>query len=126
MADLEFEARLDRLFAEAPLLEDADVFARKVQSRLNRSWALRRVVIGGLGVVGGMIAVVQLAASGVIGRAEVLSTQSAKVLSIAFANHLPTHLFADTMPIGPDFVWAAIGLGAIALGLAVIRTIGEL
>src|SRR5579859_7056298 len=73
MADLEFEGRLDRLFAEAPMLGDAEAFARRVQSRLDRSWTLRRLLIGGLGVFGGLIAVVQLAASGVIGRAQVLS-----------------------------------------------------
>ncbi len=126
MADLEFEGRLDRLFAEAPIFGDADAFARRVQNRLDRSWALRRVMIGGLGVMGGLISVVQLAASGAISRAEVLSTQSAKVLSIAIANHLPAHLLSDSMPLGPEFIWAALGLGVVAVGLALMRTIGDL
>ena len=126
MADLEFETRLDRMFSDAPALGDADAFARKVQSRLDRSWTLRRVLIGGLGVMGGLIGVVQLAASGVIGRAEVLSTQSAKVMSIAMANHLPAHLFSDSMPVGSEFLWAGLALGAVALGLVVMRAIGDL
>ena len=126
MADLEFEGRLDRLFAEAPLLDDAGAFARRVQGRLDQSWALRRVLIGGLGVVGGLIAVVQLAASGVIGRAEVLSTQSAKVMTLAMANHVPTHMFMDSLPFSQAFLWAAIALAAVALGLALMRTIGDL
>ncbi|HEY2659670.1 MAG TPA: hypothetical protein VGI79_08110 [Caulobacteraceae bacterium] len=126
MADLEFESRLDRLFAETPALGDADGFARKIQSRLDRSWTLRRVMIGGLGVAAGLIAVVQLAASGVIGRAEIISTQSAKVLSIALANHLPAHLFSDSMPVGGDFIWAACALGAVVVALVVLRTVGDL
>ncbi|QUD88827.1 hypothetical protein [Phenylobacterium montanum] len=126
MADLEFDGRLDRLFAEAPAFGDAEAFARKVQNRLDRAWALRRLLIGGLGVFGGLIAVVQLAASGVIGRAQVLSTQSARVMSLAMANHVPTHLFGDSMPFGQDFIWVAIGLAAVAFGFAVLRTIGDL
>ncbi len=126
MADLELESRLDRLFAETPALDDADGFARRVQNRLDRSWTLRRVMIGGLGVAAGLIAVVQLVASGVINRAEIISTQSSKVLSIALANHLPAHLLSDTMPMGGDFMWAAAALGAVAVALVVLRMIGDL
>jgi amino acid transporter len=126
MADLEFEGRLDRLFAEAPALGDAEAFARRVQSRLDRSWVLRRGLIGGLGVVGGLIAVGQVAASGVLDRAKIISTQSSRVMSIALSNHLPAHLFSDVMPMGGDFMWALGALGVVALALFVIRTIGEL
>jgi hypothetical protein len=126
MADLELESRLDRLFAETPALGDEGAFARTVERRLDRSWTLRRLLIGGLGVAGGVIGVGQVAASGVVGRAEIISTQSAKVLSIAFANHLPAHLFSGSLPLGPDFLWAAGALCAVALGLAVMRAIGEI
>lgn len=126
MADLEFEGRLDRLFAETPPYADAELFARKVQSRLDRSWALRRGLIGGLGVIGGLIAVGQLAASGVISRAEIISHQSAKVASIAMANHLPAHLFYDSMPMGADFLLALGALAVVGVGLVVLRLIGEL
>lgn len=126
MADPEFEGRLDRLFAEAPSLGDSEAFARRVLSRLDRAWTLRRLLIGGLGVAGGLIGVGQVAASGLVGRAAILSTQSAKVFSIAMANHLPAHLFFDYMPMGSDFLWAVGAFLVVGLVLVVMRAIGEL
>ena len=62
-----FEARLDKMFAEPPAFDDAGSFAGNVQSKLNRSWATRRLVIGALGGIGGLIGVGQIVSSGVVG-----------------------------------------------------------
>ncbi|MEI9965940.1 MAG: hypothetical protein WDM92_16195 [Caulobacteraceae bacterium] len=56
MAELDFESRLNRWFTEAPAFPDADRFAARVQDRLDRSWTLRRLMIGAAGLVGGVIA----------------------------------------------------------------------
>ena len=126
LADPTFEVLLDRLFGQSPDLSDQDAFAAGVRRRLDRSWTLRRLVIGGLGVVGGLIGVGQLAASGVVGRAHILSVQSSRLASIAVANHLPERLFADLLPLGSDVLWAAGVLCLLALALAVMRAIGDI
>jgi len=55
MAERNFEVELGRMFGEAPALPAADLFALRVDERLNRGWTLRRLVIGGMGVAGGVI-----------------------------------------------------------------------
>src|ERR1700693_4001787 len=80
MAELEFEAKLDRMFAQAPHFPDAAIFALKVDHRLERGWTVRRTLIGGLALFGGLFGVAQVVSSGVLGRAEMLSAQSSKLL----------------------------------------------
>jgi hypothetical protein len=126
MADPEFEARLGRLFAQSPVQADNAAFADRVSRRLDRAWTWRRLLIGGLGVAGGLIGVGQVVASGVVGRAEILSSQSAKVLSVSLANHLPSRLLALWTPLGADLLWAAGALAILAVGLAVMRSIGDI
>ena len=38
MAEVDFERRLERLFAEGPDLPDAGAFADRIERRLNRGW----------------------------------------------------------------------------------------
>ena len=42
MAELDFERRLERLFAETPAYADDDAFAERVERRLDRGWTARR------------------------------------------------------------------------------------
>src|SRR5688500_13559257 len=63
MADLDFETRLERMFAQPPTLADTDAFARRVESRLDRSWTVRRWAIGAAGLVGGLVATGQVVGS---------------------------------------------------------------
>lgn len=46
MAELEFERRLERLFAEPPAFSDEKAFAVSVERKLNRGWNIRRWTIG--------------------------------------------------------------------------------
>jgi hypothetical protein len=55
MAEVDFERRLERLFAEGPELADAGAFAERVERRLDAGWTARRWLIGAAGVVGGVI-----------------------------------------------------------------------
>ena len=52
MADLDFENRLERMYAQAPAMPDSDAFARRVEGRIDRSWTVRRWAIGAAGVAG--------------------------------------------------------------------------
>jgi hypothetical protein len=68
MSDFEFEARLERLFAQPPAVTDGRVFCSQVQARLDRDWGLRRTLIGAAGLVGGLFAASQAFGSGLLGR----------------------------------------------------------
>lgn len=58
-ADPAFEARLREVFAQPPRLDDAVAFAARVDARLGRDWALRRLAIGAAGGLGGVVAASQ-------------------------------------------------------------------
>ena len=54
MAEIDFERRLERLFADAPAFSDESAFAARVEQRLNRGWNVRRWFIGAAGVASGI------------------------------------------------------------------------
>lgn len=53
----EFDPAIERLFARAPVMPDADLFAADIQARLASSSRLRTVALTAAGLVGGVIAV---------------------------------------------------------------------
>jgi hypothetical protein len=126
MAELEFEAKLDRMFAQAPHFPDAAIFALKVDHRLERGWTLRRTLIGGLGLVGGMFGVAQVVSSGLIDRAETVSVQSSKLLSDNLHRFMPLHFSLLDLPFGREVLGMSAALAAIALVLALTRAIEEI
>src|SRR5947208_17019490 len=79
MAEVDFERRLERLFAEAPELSDAAAFAERISRRLDAGWTARRWLIGAAGVVGGVIGASQLMVSNLFQRVETAG-DSARVL----------------------------------------------
>jgi hypothetical protein len=130
MSEKTFEMSLERQFAAAPALRDADVFAMRVTARLDRGWTFRRMLIGGLGVVGGLIGAGQLLGSGLIYRLETISAQSDTLLksgvaSLPAARGLATLMSAGTTMDG-QVLWMSAALGALAVGLFVTRAIREL
>ncbi len=126
MAELEFEARLDRLFAQAPVFPDATIFALQVDHRLERGWNVRRLLIGGLGVVGGLFGVAQVVSSGLLSRAEMLSAQSSKLLSQNVHQLIPLHLSFLDLPFGREVLGMSAALAAIARVLGLIRASEEI
>jgi len=126
MAELEFEARLDRLFAQAPVFADATLFAIEVDHRLERGWNLRRLLIGGLGLIGGLFGVAQLVSLNILGRAETLSAQSTKLLSQDAHKLIPLHLSFLDLPFGREVLGMSAVLAVIALVLGLTRAIEEI
>ena len=120
MAELEFEARLDRMFAQPPFFPDAAIFALKVDHRLERGWSLRRMLIGGL------FGVAQVVSSGLLSRAELLSAQSSKLLSQNLHQLIPLHLSFLDLPFGREVLGMSAALAAIALVLGLTRAIEEI
>jgi hypothetical protein len=125
MAELDFERRLERLFAEVPELADAGPFADRVERRLDAGWTARRWLIGAAGVVGGAIGAYQLMLSNVFQRVETAG-DSARLLSSSL-NHVSTGTdWVAAVSNGGTVVWAAAGLAVIMMGFVLTRVIGEI
>jgi len=122
----EFETRLDRLFTQSPPMADGDAFAERVEQRLRRGWTFRRVLIGGLGVLGGVIGVAQMAASGVIGHVEGLSAQTGRLWSADLNKLTSLHLPLAVAPLGAGVLWMAAFVAVVGLGFAITRVIEDL
>jgi hypothetical protein len=128
MDDPAFEMRIGRLFGEAPAYPDALLFAEQIERRLGRGWALRRALIAGAGVVGGLITVGQMIGSGLVARIDGASHVFAAARQ--GLSHLPT-IFApqlsmlSDLPFGGEVVWLVIGLGVLAVALLAGRTLED-
>jgi hypothetical protein len=125
MAELDFERRLERLFAESPELADAGSFAERVERRLNAGWTARRWLIGAAGVVGGVIGASQLMLSNIFQRVETAG-DSARLLTSSF-NHVSAGAdWVAAVSNGGTVVWVAAGLAVIMMGFVLTRVIGEI
>jgi len=127
MADFEFESRLDKMFAEPLAFDDAAPFANRVQSKLNRRWTTRRLVIGVLGGIGGLIGVGQIVGSGVLSRAGELNGGSIHLAADAMSRWTTAHITGMGMPNGGSgAMWLAITAAGLGIAWAVTRLVEEL
>jgi hypothetical protein len=126
MAEHDFEMALDRMFAEAPAFADADLFAHRIDDRLNRGWTFRRMVIGGLGLAGGLIGGGQLLGSNLFGQLHALSQNSSRIINQGLAEVLPEGLHAGSLGLTGQVIWMSAALAAVAIGLAVTRLVREI
>jgi hypothetical protein len=124
MAEIEFERRLERLFAQSPELPDCVEFARGVENKLNRGWVARRWLIGAAGLVGGVVGASQLFASNVFQRVE-NAEQSARALGQGLSRVTPNADMVSALS-GGFGVWVAVGLAVITMGFALSRVIEEI
>ena len=126
MSDLEFETRLDRLFAEPPHFKDAELFARQVEARLERGWSLRRILIGGAGLVAGLVGVGQMMGADLFLRAagsEV--TEQTEAMGKAFSQVMDAGSTLGGLPVSPEVLWMTAALGVMAVGFAITRATQE-
>ncbi|WP_269716814.1 hypothetical protein [Caulobacter sp. NIBR2454] len=126
MADLEFETRLDRMFADTPVFEDREAFARQVVNRLERGWSMRQWAIGVAGFIGGLTGVWQLVRSGLLVRAEDIPSEPMKLLSHRVMEASRAGLEFSSVPVGGEVMWAAVGLSVLAVTFVAMRAVGEL
>ena len=117
---------LERLFAEAPVFGDSDLFALAVSERLNRGWSLRQLFIGGLGMLGGLIGGAQVLASGLVTRLDAITTYSRGLLTSRLPSIVPSHILPGFGTAGGEVVWMAGALAAVAVGLALTRVVREI
>ncbi len=126
MADRTFEMQLDRLFAESPAFADADLFALRVEERLDRGWTFRQFVIGGLGIAGGLIGGAQILGSGLLQRLGAATAQSNHLVSSRLAGLDGLHILPAGTILDGEVMWLSAALAVVALGFAVTRAIREI
>lgn len=138
MAERSFDGELESWFAEAPALADGDLFAQRVAYRLERGWAFRGFLIGGLGIVGGLIGAAQVLNSGVLGRLGEAEARSGAVTRGILDRFFDTPIGHWTQANGvamllngasgvdTEALWMSLGLAALAAGLLVTRAIRAL
>ena len=125
MADVDFEARLLRLYDEPPALADAQLFAHRVEARLDRGWGIRQVLIGAFGFVGGLIGAMQMVGSGVGAQLREASSASTAAFSRELDQAMRSGFGLDGLPLNGEVMWMAAALGVMALALAVTRAVEE-
>lgn len=123
MAELDFERRLERLFAEAPEMPDARAFAERVERRLDRGWTARRWLIGAAGLTGGVIGASQLLLANIFQRAEA-AEQSVRALGQSVAKVTPATDMVSALSGGYG-LWVAGALAVVTMGFVLTRLIEE-
>ncbi|MBS0408356.1 MAG: hypothetical protein JSR86_00465 [Proteobacteria bacterium] len=126
MAEASFEMALDRMFAETPAFADAELFALRCEERMDRGWTTRRLLIGSLGAVGGLIGGGQLLGSGLWGRINVLSQESGHALNRGLESVLPQGFAPGGLAISAEAIWMSAALAVVAVGLALTRLVREI
>jgi hypothetical protein len=111
VAETSLEHRLERLFAEAPTLADAEAFAARVLARLDREWSVRRLVIGSTGTLGGLIGGYEMLHVGAVGQLSALAQRA-------------TVLVMDAAPVSPSL--PPLGLGGVAAVMALVAAAAAL
>lgn len=132
MAEQGFDAELVRLFDDTPSYPDQVQFAQRVEQRLNRGWSFRSLLIGLLGLVGGLVAVGQVAGANFVERA-ITASQA----SVTAAQHTATTLPGmfgwiaqavglQALPVGAEVIWPALGMLGLAAALLATRGLEEI
>lgn len=126
MAEPDFEAQLTRLYNEPPAFPDAELFAAQVAAKLDRGWALRRILIGGAGIAAGVIAAAQLITTRFSADLQALSRDGTRDLNADIGVALDKLNQVVSTPASLEALWLAAGLALLALGFAVTRAMEEL
>ena len=126
MAEPDFEAQLTRLYSEAPSFPDAELFTAQIGAALDRGWALRRMLIGGAGVVAGLLAAFQLVTTRFAAELQALSSSGARDLNAEIDTVLTKVNQIVATPASVEALWLAAGLALLALGFAVTRAMEDL
>ena len=125
MAELDFERRLERLFAEPPAFSDEKAFAMTVERKLNRGWNMRRWIIGAAGLAGGVVGASQLIMSNFVQHLEGASSGSSRLLQAGMQQLAPRAELLSSLPAGSTVVWIASGMAVLAIGFVVTRVFEE-
>ena len=124
MVDPDFEVRLGRWFAETPAFADADVFAQRVEARLDRSWAMRSALIGAAGLGGGVVAAAQMLGTNLFHSIATASDASMHAMSQG-ARTVGQLRLLTMLPVGGEVIWMGAALAVLAVVLMATRSLEE-
>lgn len=125
MSDPRFEHELHRLFSEAPVRPDAELFALRVRERLDMTWTWRRLTVGAAGAGAGALALWQLGGAQVLAR---LGEAVRSPVDDVWRRAPGLAQVADVLraaPVPTELVWLLGGLALVAAGFAVTRVVDE-
>ncbi|MFT4253828.1 MAG: hypothetical protein QM608_15255 [Caulobacter sp.] len=125
MVDRDFDAQLSRLFSAPPAFPDAEAFQVRVERRLDRGWALRRLMIGAAGAVAGVVAVGQLITSRFAADLQHASEQGVTSMDVGVDKLIGRVDQFVATPASVETLWLGAALAAIALAFAVTRLVEE-
>ncbi len=123
---MSFEYDLERMFAETPARPDADIFAARVLERLDRGWTARRLLIGSMGVLGGLIGAYQVLGAGALTELQAAAARS----NDYFTQHLSHDVAGALAPSGfvldTQAIWMAAALALVAAGFGLARLVRQI
>ena len=126
MADRSFEMHLDRMFDQNPGFADAELFAVRVNERLDRGWSLRQLLIGGLGTMGGLIGVYQVLGTGLVAHLRAL-IEGTDLVGAMNLKHLDVaQYFPFALQGNGEVLAMSAVLAATALALTLVRVVREI
>jgi len=126
MTDMGFHMDIERRFANAVSMPDAEFFSLRMADRLDRGWGFRQVLIGGLGLIGGLIGGAELLGSGLIGRATALRAQAEALIARLGDLRAVPHQISIRTSTEAEILWMSGLLAIVALALFAIRALRNL
>jgi len=124
MADLDFETQLGRLFSDPPHFVDAEAFSGEVRRKLDRGWAIRRMMIGVAGGAAGLVAAAQFVTSRFAGEVQSMS-RDIQAVDLGYDRAIARLTEVVSTPASTETLWLAAALAVVALAFAVTRAVEE-
>ena len=124
--DSSFEFTLERMFAETPGRPDADIFAARVLEKLDRGWTARRLLIGSMGALGGLVGAYQILGAGALQQLQAAATRSNDYVAQHINNDIAGAVAPAGFTLGGQAIWMAAALALVAAGLGLARLVREI
>jgi hypothetical protein len=121
-----FEFAVERMFAETPARPDADIFAARVLERLDRGWTARRLLIGGMGALGGLVGAYQVLGASALQQLQEVASRSNDFVSQHLSQDVAGAIAPAGLPLGGQALWMAAALALVAAGLGLARLVREI
>jgi len=119
--EMSFEYDLERMFAETPARPDADLFAARVLEKLDRGWTARRLLIGSMGVLGGLIGAYQILGASAMQDLQAAAARSNDYLAQHVTSQMASSLGPASFILDGQALWMAAALAVVAAGLGLAR-----
>jgi hypothetical protein len=114
------------MFADTPTAADAELFALRVLERLDRGWTARRVLIGAMGALGGVIGAYEILGTGVTGQVIAYADHANDFLARHVAASVSGALAPGGIYVDVQAIWLAGALAIVAAGFGLARLVREI